>query len=291
MQRQRLPARSFRRIDHVVVAVHELDRTCDFYRDLGFCVGARNRHPWGTENRLIQFASSFIELISIGDNAVAIQPHDEGQFSFGAFVQNYLHKREGLAMLALNSTDAKADAASFARKGIGNFAPFSFERRGQRPDGSDTHVAFSLVFAVDANAPDVAFFVCQQHFPDNFWNAEFQQHANGAIGISGVTLTAFTPDTHTPFFEVFSGAAGEQAGVDKLLFRLDGGRIEVVRSEGEGGGSLAAPLLTSFSVRVGDLDRAAYQLQAAAIPFTVEGNRLTVPPHVAFGVEIVFESQ
>lgn len=33
-----------------------------FYQQLGFQVGARNRHPWGTENRLIQFRTSFIEL-------------------------------------------------------------------------------------------------------------------------------------------------------------------------------------------------------------------------------------
>ncbi|WP_281024020.1 VOC family protein [Microvirga flavescens] len=41
-----------RRIDHLVIAVHDLDKAADFYRRLGFQVGARNRHSWGTENRL-----------------------------------------------------------------------------------------------------------------------------------------------------------------------------------------------------------------------------------------------
>ena len=44
-----------RRIDHLVVAVRDLDGAGRFYERLGFQVGARNRHPWGTENRLVQF--------------------------------------------------------------------------------------------------------------------------------------------------------------------------------------------------------------------------------------------
>ena len=63
-----------RRIDHLVVAVHDLDQAGSFYQRLGFQVGARNRHPWGTENRLVQLPSSFIELITVGEGA-AIAPH------------------------------------------------------------------------------------------------------------------------------------------------------------------------------------------------------------------------
>jgi catechol 2,3-dioxygenase-like lactoylglutathione lyase family enzyme len=42
-----------RRIDHLVLAVHDLENAADFYTRMGFQAGARNRHPWGTENRLI----------------------------------------------------------------------------------------------------------------------------------------------------------------------------------------------------------------------------------------------
>ena len=63
-----------RRIDHLVVAVQDLDQAGNFYQRLGFQVGSRNRHPWGTENRLVQFSDSFIELITIGEGA-AIASH------------------------------------------------------------------------------------------------------------------------------------------------------------------------------------------------------------------------
>jgi catechol 2,3-dioxygenase-like lactoylglutathione lyase family enzyme len=158
-----------RHIDHLVIAVRDLDGAARLYERLGFVVGGRNRHPWGTENRLVQFGRSYLELIAIGEGA-EIPPHAPRAFSFGAFVRDYLARREGLAMLALSTDDARGDATSLAQAGIGGFEPFHFSRRGRRPDGSDAEVAFTLAFARDAAAPDAGFFVCQHHRPENFWD-------------------------------------------------------------------------------------------------------------------------
>ena len=43
-----------RGLDHIVHAVRDLDAAAAFYRRLGFTVSARNRHPWGTHNHIIQ---------------------------------------------------------------------------------------------------------------------------------------------------------------------------------------------------------------------------------------------
>jgi len=196
---------SERRIDHLVLAVHDLAAAAEFYRGLGFQVGARNVHPWGTENHIVQFGTSFLELITVG-NAAAIPEHKPDHFSFGAFGRDYLKKREGLAMLVLDSVDAKADAATFRREGIGPFEPFFFERKGKRPDGSETHVAFTLAFAMDPGIENAAFFRCQQHFPENFWNPKFQVHPNGATGVKRVTLQAL--GDHSKFLSGFTGANG-----------------------------------------------------------------------------------
>ena len=78
-----------RAIDHLVIAAHDLAAQAAFYRRLGFQVGARNRHPWGTENHIIQFDGAFLELIGLGDNFVApsVAP---GAFSFPDFVGRFL---------------------------------------------------------------------------------------------------------------------------------------------------------------------------------------------------------
>ncbi|PZO02624.1 MAG: VOC family protein, partial [Hyphomicrobiales bacterium] len=82
-----------RGLDHLVIGVRDLDAAGAFYESLGFTVGARNRHPWGTENRIVQFPGSFLELITIGD-AAAIVPPAPRVFSFGSFVSEALKRGE-----------------------------------------------------------------------------------------------------------------------------------------------------------------------------------------------------
>jgi catechol 2,3-dioxygenase-like lactoylglutathione lyase family enzyme len=184
-----------RGLDHLVLGVRNLEAAAEFYARIGFQVGARNRHPWGTENRIVQFPGTFLELVSVAD-ADAIPSHSQGSFSFGAFVLDFLSRREGLAMVVLDSADAQADAARFASSGIGDFAPFFFERKGRRPDGSEVQVAFTLAFVRDPGAPNAGFFVCQQHYPDDFWNERFQMHQNGATGVGAVVLCSPRPEAH-----------------------------------------------------------------------------------------------
>jgi catechol 2,3-dioxygenase-like lactoylglutathione lyase family enzyme len=281
-----------RGIDHLVVAVRDLDGAARFYEALGFQVGARNRHPWGTENRLVQLDGSFVELITTGRDT-APPEHGPRAFSFGAFVRDYLARREGLAMLVLDSVDAQADAAAFAASGIGDFEPFFFERRGRRPDGSEVHVAFSLAFARDAAAQEVGFFVCRHHHPENFWDPAFQAHPNGATGIASVALVSPEPARHEDFLAAFAGAAPTgETGVD-LSLPLSRGRIDVLTPDdaAELYGSVEtadAPCLAAFTVEVGDIDRVARRL-AGGPPHQRIGARLVVPASTAHGVAIAFE--
>ena len=53
--------------DHIVHAVRDLDAVADFYRRIGFTVGARNRHSWGTHNCIVQFPGFFIEILTLAE--------------------------------------------------------------------------------------------------------------------------------------------------------------------------------------------------------------------------------
>lgn len=283
-----------RRIDHLVIAVHDLEKTADFYRRLGFQVGARNRHAWGTENRLVQFPGTFLELITVGEGS-QIAPHQPGQFSFGAFVQDYLRDREGLAMLVLDSRDAKADAAAFAQSGIGAFEPFHFERTGRKPDGSETKVAFTLAFAANPSAPRAGFFVCQQHYPENFWNPAFQSHENGAIGLASVALSAPDPSLCKTFLTAFTGIIPTSPALHDLSFRLADAHLDVMTPDDAAESyvsveaELDQPSFVAFAVRVPDIHIQSKRLEAAEIPYQHVGSRLVVPASAACGVAIAFE--
>ncbi len=198
-----------RGLDHIVHAVRDLDAAADFYRRLGFTVGARNRHPWGTHNYIVQFPGVFIELLTLAEPD---KLGDDG-FSrlFGAYTGDFLTRGEGLSLLILQSGDATADAANFHAAGIAASAVMRFEREGKRPDGSPVKLGFSLAFAEDKAAPDIHFATCQQHYPESFWNPAFQKHANSATGITGVVVTAAEPERHRSFFAAFTGAAAAAA--------------------------------------------------------------------------------
>jgi len=192
-----------RGLDHIVHAVRNLDAAADLYRRLGFTVGARNHHPWGTHNHIVQFPGFFIELLTLAE------PDKLGSdgFStlFGAYNRDFIQRSEGLSIMILESRDARADEGEFSAAGILTAPTMRFEREGKRPDGAAVKVAFSLTFANDKASPDIRFTTCQQHYPENFWNPAFQRHANGATGITGVVAVAERPEHHAHFFEIFVG--------------------------------------------------------------------------------------
>src|SRR5216684_1008263 len=119
-----------RGLDHIVHAVRDLDAAAELYRRLGFTVGARNRHAWGTHNRLVQLPGFFIELLTVAE------PDKLGTdaFSalFGTFNRVFLKTHECFSLFLLESTFSVADASAFASAGIAASQALRFEREGSR---------------------------------------------------------------------------------------------------------------------------------------------------------------
>ena len=105
-----------RGLDHVVHAVSDLEGAARLYRRLGFTVGARNRHSWGTHNHVVQLPGFFIELLTVAE------PENLGTdgFSnlFGRFHQSFISNQDGLSLLLLATDDAATDAAAMQSAGI-----------------------------------------------------------------------------------------------------------------------------------------------------------------------------
>jgi hypothetical protein len=277
-----------RAVDHLVIAAYDLPEQEALYRRLGFQVGVRNRHPWGTENHIVQLGGAFLELIGLGDAFVAPHPH-EAVYPFAGFLAGYLGKREGLAMLVMRSADAEADRRRFAAAGIGG-SRFDFARKGRRPDGREVEVAFSLAFAASPALPEAGFFVCQQHFPENFWSRAAQVHPNGALGVAGLTLVCDEPAAASDFLAAFLDAPA-QAIAGGVAFAADGTRVECVTPEAYAALYGAAPAgrgLAAMRIGVKDLDMAAKRLDEAGVAFTRRKQELIVSAETAMGVLIAF---
>jgi catechol 2,3-dioxygenase-like lactoylglutathione lyase family enzyme len=283
-----------RGLDHIVHAVRDLEEAAELYRRLGFTVGERNRHSWGTHNRLIQFPGVFIELLTVAEPAKL--GADGFSNLFGRFNQSFLSNQEGLSLLLLESDDAAADAALFQSSGIAASEVMTFEREGNRPDGAPVKVAFSLAFARDAGAPGAGFAVCQHHLPENFWNPVFQQHPNTASGIVSVVLVAENPSDHHIFLSAFTGVRdlhatssgvsastprGEIKVMDPAAFRSHFGTEPPDISQGA---RLAA---LQFRVR----DRAALEaaLNKGGVAASSRVGSTVVAPQIAMGATLVFQ--
>jgi catechol 2,3-dioxygenase-like lactoylglutathione lyase family enzyme len=278
-----------------VHSVRDLDAAGAFYARLGFTVGARNMHSWGTHNRIVQLTNSFIELLEVAEPE-KIPPHAARSFSFGAFHRDYAAAHQGLSMLLLNSSDAAADARTYEAAGISGYDVFDFGREGKRPDGSVVKLAFSLVFTRDPTSPDLSLALCQHHYPENFWNPAFQTHANGATKVAGVVIVADNPSDHHVFLKAYSGVSDLHASSLGVRAETANGEIEImepvafrdqfgvqVKASGQG------MIMRATRFEAADLGRAEAALRDGGIGFSRHVGRLIVSPDEAFGATLIFE--
>lgn len=215
-----------RGIDHLVHVVRDLDAARESYERLGFIVGAENVHPWGTRNRLVQFADSYIELLAIPEPDKLPQV-PAGTYSFGNFNREFLVEcGEGLSFLVLQSSDPQAEKAAFDKAGFGNFPAMDFSRKALRPDGRETQVSFSLAFAREPQSRHAGFFTCLHKTRSEIWFPELQRHANGTTGVGAAVFVAENPTDHYVFFQAFAGVRDLQAS--SLGLRIETGQGEIL---------------------------------------------------------------
>jgi catechol 2,3-dioxygenase-like lactoylglutathione lyase family enzyme len=280
-------------LDHVVHAVRDLAAAAELYRRLGFTVGARNRHAWGTHNHLVQLPGFFVELLTVAE------PEKLGSdgFSalFGTFNRIFLKNQEGLSLLILESDDAATDAVRFRSAGIGVSDAMRFEREGKRPDGAAVKVGFSLAFARDAKAAAVSFAVCQQHFPENFWDPAFQQHGNTASGIDAAVLVAENPSEHRAFLSAFAGVCDLSVTSSGITASTPRGDISVMepaafrsRFGTEPPDVSRGARLAAMQFRVRDRAALSAALAAGGIATFSRMDATIVGPQTALGATLVF---
>src|SRR5579871_1641704 len=285
-----------RGIDHVVHVVRDLAAAAVAFERIGFQVGAENIHPWGTKNRLVQLPHCYIELLALPEPNGLRQPQ-ERSYSFGAFNRRFLQEcGEGLSFLVLQSADPKNEKAEFDRAGFGGFEVMDFARKGKRPDGSETEVAFSLAFARDPASPHAGFFTCLHRTPGEIWFPELQRHPNGAMTISAAVLVADKPTDHHIFLEAFTGARDVRATSLGLRIETPQGEILVYDPQAffdvfgfappqDEGMRFAALVFT-----LGDFAVAGKWFEENDLTPHARHGRLIVGPPTAMGAVIAFEA-
>ena len=161
-------------IDHLVIAVHDLEQAARDYRDLGFIVVEGGRHTGiGTYNMLIAFQDgAYIELIGFYE-----KPRPDHRWWAP------LDKGGGLVDYCLQTDDLAGDTIALRRAGVDIGDPEPRDRK--RPDGVEVRWAFSLPRGADRG---VAPFVIADETGRDERVPRQRTHANGVTGVGTLTI-------------------------------------------------------------------------------------------------------
>ena len=217
-------------IDHPLIAVDDIERMRARMISLGFNMTPIGQHPWGTSTSLAMFEGCLIEIMSVYDEKL-LDEFPAGDFRFGRHVHTHLRKREGIALTALHSLDAVADAKRAEEAGFSVSGHLEFGRDVTLPDGRTGRTKTTLALMPDARWPRLSFFLCQQHRPELIYVPEWLDHPNTVFGVSGVTIVA--EDNHlkavTGKFEDLYGTADAIEG--GFVVKTANGSIRMLSTE------------------------------------------------------------
>jgi catechol 2,3-dioxygenase-like lactoylglutathione lyase family enzyme len=180
-------------LDHVVIAVHDLDTAIQDYQELGFTVVRGGTHAnRATHNALIGFLDgTYLELLAKTGETPAPSAVD---FS------GLLERGEGLVGFALRTDDIRADAARLQANGFAVSDRIPGERR--RQDG--VVVRWEVTLIDGGFAP----FLIQDLTPREWRipnDPAVTTHANRAVGLRGVEIAvrsmADAWDRYTKLFD------------------------------------------------------------------------------------------
>lgn len=183
-------------IDHVVIAVLDLDPAAATFERLGFTLTPRGFHDFGSQNHCIMFGDDYIELVAVP------KPHP-----FNQYYSDFLACGEGLAATVLKTNDAAALAKELAVAGFASNGPIALSRP-VRVGKVAKDARFALVGLPLEATPGHRMFACQHLTRDLVWRPEWRSHANGATRLAAVAFADEVPAiAAVPYQRIFNSKA------------------------------------------------------------------------------------
>ena len=218
-------------IDHIVIAVHSLERAISTYRGLGFTVVEGGRHPYGSYNALIGFADgSYIEVLSFYQDSPAHR--------WWSLLQE---RGGGLIDFCMATDDIRSDLAALRAQGV-DCGDLTDGGRA-RPDGYQVQWINNKVGgAWQGLIP----FIIEDVTPREERLPTQHEHANSVTGIHSIALAT---DDMTRCAAVMSAVLGvegqpvadEAADAKGMRFQVGGHALDYLEPN-SAGGPLAAHL-------------------------------------------------
>lgn len=161
-------------VDHVVIAVTDLERAIKDYTDLGFTVVRGGKHPRGTHNALVAFADgAYFELLAF------FEPMPEQRW------WPTTQRGGGLVDFCMATSDLQADMTTLRSAGV----PMTDVQPGARarPDGYQVRWVLSVPQGQHSRLVP---FIIRDETPRDERVPRARQHRNRVVGVDTVTIAA-----------------------------------------------------------------------------------------------------
>ncbi|HZT18461.1 MAG TPA: VOC family protein [Dongiaceae bacterium] len=278
-------------LDHVGIAVADLDAAAAKLRRLGFRLTPRGYHTLppetpgaerprvGTGNHCAMLRRGYVEVIGVTDAA------------YRGRLRADIARYEGVHVIAFGTDDAAASAKALRAAGIEAAGPRPLERPVEE-EGKVRLARFEIVDFPEDSLPEGHFFAIRHATPELLWKESLLDQPNGAVSLETLTVAvADSADFARRLGRIL--AVSPQKG-DGLLLKLRAGRVRVVD-----GGWVAAnlpgktpdlPYIAGIGLGVADIGRTADVLAQNGVRYQREPGSLTVAPADACGAFIAFQS-
>jgi hypothetical protein len=276
-----------RAFDHYILPTRDLAESSTIWRSLGFRLLDHARHAGlGTTNHIIQFDSSYFELL---EYAGAPPPHR-------AFWESIVAARRGLALLSLTSDDLTQDIERLGKQGIAFAGVNHVIRPVRMPDGRIEQLDSVNSVAIHPAAPLLSIFLTEHRRPDVTYSECGRPHENGAFRTMGFVYVADDPSAHRRYLAAFLGEPSASQP-EFLEFPTTSGRIEVLgpaelsrRYPAQIAGQNAAVRNHPVALRLGVTDLATTRsaLSRGGAQWIEDDRRILVSASQAEGVALEF---
>jgi hypothetical protein len=265
-------------IDHIIVAVRDLEAARTGWVRLGFTPTPRGRHiGQGTANYCIMFGRDYLELLGFVER-------DEHAHR----LETFLAQREGPMSVAFApERDAEATSASLAGRGLHPSAPRALGRALELPEG-DVTPRFSLLNLPPEETPALDCFVCGHLTPELVRRREWLTHPNSVIGIKAVHLVADDPSTLAVAYRRLFG--DDRVAMTARGLEVDTGRNRLIFTRpAMSGTDIPPPAITALELRIDSRAASEAYLKSAGIVFmALPDGRLAISPAEANGTSLLF---
>jgi catechol 2,3-dioxygenase-like lactoylglutathione lyase family enzyme len=253
-------------IDHVLIAVEDLDRAMETWRRLGFQVLRGGEHPqFGTHNALVPLADgAYFELLAIKDPTLI------DQFPVTKRLREVLACDNRLLGVALETDDLNGDVQAIRDRGLTMHKAPPGER--VRPDGQ--RVGWRTAHPEDSRVP----FLIQDQTPREVRVPAPTEGIGQSLRVACLEMTAQNPGSlRQTYAKLLGGASGDER------FPLKRGEIQVASVNSQDG-------IHSVVLGTGDLHSITRGWQDRRVPFreaTIPGYGLALIPMDTAGAQIL----